>query len=448
MKHGIRTIAVASSLVLGSVAASPCEVSAETTQEPAHKTDVGSVTPDGPLSAILMQSDPTGMSAQVAALGVDGWERLFAVLRDGRFPVKVGTEGHSFRKLDAPRRAALIAATARLPYEFVLARLDELPTAGVGERLVAFEILGAVAGSEDLGLCMRMAEPKRGETRVDRRLRDGFGQALAALLERHPYVSGVLVAQFRDLHPSLISSSVSALGSAPFGGQLVALSNLLGRVPEADVLILIELGRAAASARHPVDERVFTALRPYLTTSNSQLCVEAVVAAEKLQDRRAVPFLIDLLESEHRSVLERAYAALGSTSRKQIPPVAQTWRTWHEEAIAWWADERLLTESKLHSGTPAEVARLVMELSKRHMFRHELTPLLAPVLEREEAELVALACAALGHLGSDRAIEPLLELLDSSRDDELRGAAWRALKRVTGQELGPDPEEWRAVYAG
>ncbi len=408
---------------------------------------VGRIEPDGALAELVMRRPPAELAQAVAELGIDAWEPLFEALVDGRYAVRAGEGGRSFRRLDEPRRAALLAAVGLLPYDLVRERLIELQGSGIRERLVAVEMLVRVARSEDLELLVRLCEPLERELRVDRRLRDAFGPAFTALLEREPRVAFSFVLGVSNFHPSLIAPALAALAAAPAGRHALPLAKMLGPVPEADALILVELGRAIAVARKPLDEGVWAALQAYLTSDDEQLAVEAAGAVAKLQDRRAVPILIDLLDSQRANVVSRAHAALIALSGKRIQPVREPWSSWHQAELAWWEAERHTLAQRVLTASPAEVARLVLELSKRSLFRHELTPWVAQLLQREDAELVALACATLGHLGSDTSIEPLLALLDSSRENELRAAAWRALKRVTGSELGPDPELWRQALA-
>ena len=67
-------------------------------------------------------------------------------------------------------------------------------------------------------------------------------------------------------------------------------------------------------------------------------------------------------------------------------------------------------------------------------------------IEREEPDLVRLACAALEHLGSEVAVPGLIKCL---RDTEptVRDSANRALRGITGRTLPPDPELWVAVLS-
>ena len=59
----------------------------------------------------------------------------------------------------------------------------------------------------------------------------------------------------------------------------------------------------------------------------------------------------------------------------------------------------------------------------------------------------AVACSALGHLGSHAALPVLVEALEREQADVKR-AAWHALKRITGRTYGPEPEIWRRLALG
>src|SRR5436190_820767 len=53
------------------------------------------------------------------------------------------------------------------------------------------------------------------------------------------------------------------------------------------------------------------------------------------------------------------------------------------------------------------------------------------------------ACYALGALGDQRAVPGLIELL---ADTDLQGSARQALEVLTKQQLGNDPEKWKAWW--
>lgn len=53
----------------------------------------------------------------------------------------------------------------------------------------------------------------------------------------------------------------------------------------------------------------------------------------------------------------------------------------------------------------------------------------------------AAAARILGEIGDERAVDPLIEALG---DEDVSKAARQALKAITGQDHGADPEAWKA----
>ena len=78
------------------------------------------------------------------------------------------------------------------------------------------------------------------------------------------------------------------------------------------------------------------------------------------------------------------------------------------------------------------------------MHRHELARTVLGAMPRANPDLSRIACATLGALRSPLAIPELVSRLEDP-DEGVSGAAWNALRRITGRALGPDPELWRGI---
>ena len=97
--------------------------------------------------------------------------------------------------------------------------------------------------------------------------------------------------------------------------------------------------------------------------------------------------------------------------------------------------------AELGSGAQFQVAAAIMDLSQHPLYRHEIAPEIARCLMRTEPDIVLLACAALGQLGSRTVLRDLVDQLDHG-DPERVKAAQRALERITGLRLGADARAW------
>ena len=441
--HAVRAIALGLLGLLGADSAAAAQDAS-----PARTASVLRVEPDGPIAAVLLGAEGPRAARELAALGVESIHELFGTLRDGRLPIRVGEHGSSFRALDAAQIAALEEAFALLPRFEVLAFLEGLAHSDGErtERCAALQVVGAFGGRAQLRLLARLAEPSEPTGRIPRAVRDAFAQALARCLARDPSLGLELADRFRELHPALLAGAIESIGREAEPARLELLGSLLGREPEADVFVLIEIGKLAGRLPHPLDERLRAPARAYLSSHEPQLALEAALAAERLDDQAAMLDLAYLLDHADVNVRDRAWRSLMALSDRRIPPLRERWTAWLDDMSTWWAGAAQSEFAALAHGPASEVAASIMEISKRRFFRHELTAPLSAVLRRSEPELVELGCAALGHLGSRTAIPELIEVLAARPEEKLQAAAWHALKRITGSELGPDARLWREAF--
>jgi hypothetical protein len=378
---------------------------------------------------------------QLVELGTDHLPELFAVLIDGR--VTTYEEGQA-QVLQLPARLAgpVRGALAQHPFRDVRAFLGDLvrrrPTEP--EQRTALELLGRLGAADDVVLLARLADAPSGEQRVGRIVRSAFEQSLDRLLGNHPEARGLLDEVFLEAHPSHAAALVRRIGEAPPREALHELARLLGRMPEADALVLAELGTAGAQLVPPADVGVLDDVRRYLNASRPELVVVAAVAAGKLRDDRAVPELIGLLEDSLAAT--RAGESLRTISGQRFRNAA-SWVAWYQAESTWWDTMAAEQLSTLATGAPAEVSKALMAVSRKCVYRHEISRAVVDVLRRDERDLLLMSCAVLGHLGSNVALPELIDALEHPYP-EVRAAALKALRDITGRDHGSDPQAWGA----
>jgi HEAT repeat protein len=71
---------------------------------------------------------------------------------------------------------------------------------------------------------------------------------------------------------------------------------------------------------------------------------------------------------------------------------------------------------------------------------------LVDVLQDENWEVRSTAAKALGNIGDIRAVEPLIDALED-QNEIVRWYATQALENITGESLGDDAAEWKALIA-
>jgi HEAT repeat protein len=370
------------------------------------------------------------VARNLASLGPDAIAPLFALLASGR---AVESE------------PALLLALERLPFPAVRELLVGLSHQSPDEhtRRAALRVLAELGGAEELRLAIAFSTPD-GEESVARPQRLAFAAAIESILRREPLGIRVLADEFPVLHPSLVSPTLRAIGRCDTLAALSVLIGLLESVPGTDVLILNEVARLGRQAPKPVEERLGEGVLAFLSSVDRATLTEAARAAGTLESHAAVSALIALLEHEALGVRDAAHRSLLQITGTRLDRDPETWRLWHEREQRWWNVEARARLAAAHSSLPSEASSAILELSHHTLFRHEIADALGASLNRSETDLVRMSCAALGQLGSWRALPALIEMLGGSSEPETAQAAHRALVRITGRDLGADPEAWRS----
>ena len=403
-----------------------------------------------PLAQALLDCRAAPMGAlqlrdRIDALGPESLPLRFETLASGHFHVRVGDRGNSTRAITPGERTALITSFAHAAWEDVEKLLhDELQAEPAAEeRVAALELLGTFGGASELEDLFAWSEPADSTARADHRVRAALGKGLGRILEHHPEAALDTPDLLEAANPSLALAVLEALGSHPCVPSLEALVDILGRIPSADPFVLGEIARVAAGVHAPARVELCAKVRPYLAFPHDRSRqLEAALAVRHLGDAEAVPHLIALLDGNDRVLRDRAHDTLKLLSGRHFGPLPARWLEWHEQVLRWWQEDAGAEIATVVTGNPEEASRAVLELSKRTLFRHELSRQLSGALNRPEEELVSLVCASLGHLGSPDAVPSLVNALASS-SVTVRRAAYLALTRITGEDHGERPRDWR-----
>lgn len=386
--------------------------------------------------------------ARLARLGPEVVPALFEAVRDGRILLREPDGSTRRMTLGDVHALALIEGLRALPRSSVVGHLRRLhadPTSFADEeRVASLVILSEIGSAIELEDLFLLASPG-GDRRASRRLRDAVDVALARLFDRDPATLDRLVRVFPTIHPSFAAPVVSVVARRPDERRLAVLTDLLGAAPQVDALLLVEVGRMASRLPRPLDETLRGRVRPYLWSSDEQLLVEAAIASAAMDDHRAVEPLIEVLREPSPNVQSAAVRGLRDLTDRQFGVDPGRWTDWYRHEQAWWQGDAPAQFALIREGTGPEASRVILELSKKRLFRHRLTEFVGLGLERPELDLVVLTCASLGHLGSHTAVPLLVECLERP-EPEAKSAAWRALQRITALDLGPDPALWEDAF--
>jgi len=368
------------------------------------------------------------------------------LLAEGRIPADWSREADAPAALGPDSLVALRGALGKVPIEelrpfFETVVADE---PRLDRRQVCVETLGALGTRRDLRLVIDLATPADELVRVlPRSLRKAYEGALRAILARDPAGLGSLQDVFAHLHPGLGSATIDALGDVPAEAALTTLVALLGTVRELDAYLLTTIAKLGPSVRLPVGEDVLARVRGFLSSPDPALVQAAVRASGRLEDYDAIPTLLEMLTQGDQNQRTSAHVALGDITGLPLRADVRIWRAWYDSESLWWQVESAGVFRDLEEPDELRVSGAINEVTRQRLYRHERASALLPVLDRDQPELVVMACRSLAQVGSRVAV-PRLVLALEHPDWNIRRAAWTALVRITGKELPPEADAWRA----
>ncbi len=386
------------------------------------------------LAAVLLDEgiEAGALVDALTELGPAHLPELFSVLIDGRL-IRTEEGGPRLVQVPASKATPVRLAIAAQPHATLSGMLESVarrsPTPA--EQQAALGVLGGLGERDDLDLLIRLGEPQPGAARLDRRVREAFGRAFASLSQRHDYTPRELSGAILEAHPSLVAALLAGFERCETRPALEELAGLLGRVPEADALVLARLGATGEALPSPLGHGITSSTRTFLSSARPEVVVEAVVVAGKLRDVEAIGDLVGLTFDP---VAGRPAMTVLKQLSGQRYGKPESWEAWYSMELAWWEQRGSQRLDLLSTGTPAEVAEVLMEVSRKPLFRDRIAVAVMAQLGREQADLVKLACAVLGHLRSGLAL-PELEALAGHPDPGVRAAAAAALKSIV-----PDAE--------
>jgi HEAT repeat protein len=390
-------------------------------------------------------ADLTELERRLTGLGSEAMPDLFATLAAGSIPAQEAAFESSALPLSSELEGVLTRALARQPRELVSSMFESLAQedASERERETALLVLSELGGEQDLRLALRLATTA-GEERVAPAVCRAFEHAAQRILTGQPMGVLVLADEFPATPPGLFASVLRSISSVRTQVGFEALSGLLHAVPAADALVLGEMGRFGGSLPLPVEERLLSRVRTCLESEDPTTLTLAMLACGSMDDVNSVGALIPRLNHPLEHVRSTAWATLRKLSGLPLGPDAERWTAWHHDAVEWWRKRAPAHLAALDSADRHAVSEAIHELAKRSLFRHETARPIARCLDRRQTDLQLLACAALGHLGSETAVPELIGALESPSQPVAR-AAEQALRRITGKDLGPAPGPWRAL---
>jgi hypothetical protein len=401
--------------------------------------------PDAHVARVLRSSRFDGapsnekLAEELVAPGVATLAPLFAILEARRVPLS-GLEGEKIQKLSEPQREIVLTAFGLFGRKPVLAALEKRLAEGAaaGRPLAAIDTLGAVGEAREIARVIELV-PAGEEEAHAKAVSDAFARILRRDAGGQAQVASLYPRVAKPLRPAVLD----AIGVARDPRALSLLSKVLQEEPELVANAVAKVRLVGRSARPELNESVARSLRERITDPDDRHARAAVIALGELGDVESLPRILELLEIEGQPALaENALWALRRASGIADPPKEEGfWQRWLEGESRWYASERPSALERLVSKRPDQVVSALRALASHRLYRDELAPELALVLDHDDASLRSFACQMLGELGSALSIETLVGMRDD-RDPKVRAAAQAALTAMRARELPRDAPTW------
>ena len=178
-----------------------------------------------------------------------------------------------------------------------------------------------------------------------------------------------------------------------------------------------------------------------LGSAASSDVIGSTLALGRMKHIPAIPNLIGLLSHPDPVIGANALWALKRITGQNYAPVGTLWTAWFEtEQRESRLRLNLLLPAVLER-TPDHIAAALESLVQFVLIRDEVTLAVLPLASDDAFQVRAAVCSILGQIGGDSALPTLLQALRDS-SDEVRFAAWRALKSITGLDLPNSFDTW------
>lgn len=312
----------------------------------------------------------------------------------------------TLRPLEDDSRRALEIALRTFPWEDVestlRARLETSPTTVRSAH--SMEVVGAVCPPDRIAALASFALV--GERGVPRSLREPFQAALDLALDRAPAAHGHVRDLYRALDPSLLAPLAELLGERGDVQAVDALVSVIGLEPTADPIVLVQIAEAAKDMPRPAPDALLDAFRPTLDRTERTVRQEAVKAVGRMDDVRAIPRLIELLDDGDRGTRSASQRALERISGERLGTRSEAWRSWYGGAQRWLREEFPDLQAALRGGTNEAATRALLRMARYRVFRHELVDHVARAMSGASEHVSVVACAVLGHLATPASSPP------------------------------------------
>ncbi len=229
-----------------------------------------------------------------------------------------------------------------------------------------------------------------------------------------------------DRDPNVRRAAAEALGNIPHPDARKALVDILFD-PVPSVASTAAYGLASSRDPDTVPQllRALNSIKtPDTKTAASEARAAFIDALGRLGDRRAVPALIEHLNSPNESIRMSALGALRNMADESVGPAITAW---------------LKSQPQPKAGESAAVHAAALQILAAAGDR-SAGPVVIPMLESQNSQLAEAACAALHRVCGPSSVDMLLRALKREQVVEARGGSYQYLSaviRALGQTGSP-----------
>lgn len=403
-------------------------------------------------SATAQKVEPQALSTAIAQLGPSAIPVVVAMLAgevEAAWFVPGTLEEPVQPRILEQRAEILRAALAQMPGSAVLAhiqqRLEASPELDV--RLMLAGLLGKLQGRKAFEMLLGLVDGIESIHLMRSYVQGSVEVPIGEHLQRDPGVIAQIDKRAFRADAALLGVYARSIGSVHSARGVELLAGWVGRDPEADAVILTQLGRAAGEGGLAISPESLAVVRRSASSSDLQVQRAAVVALGRLRDSESFDALVEVMEKGVSLAASSARWSLTRICDLDLGDQTQAWKDWRERENTWWSERAPLLIDELRGEQAGVVAQAMAELLRHPLHRHSVVEVLGPMLAHPDEHVARAACASLARLESSHAVPWLVEAL-SRPDPELRRIAGESLTRLTGLTLPPDPLAWSRALAG
>jgi HEAT repeat protein len=388
------------------------------------------------------------IASRLAALGPGAVPLLYELVTGRGLERLVGEEWRPLEWACEPEEipGLCLHALERAPTAAVLAEVERAYAhePSYPDRLVLLRLLGAKGSAEGLDLVFRGADELGDMELLRPRVQTALREALASILRRDAQAWPRLHEALAELEPATCEVLLDAIGDAGCKPGMAVLVRLLRNGPPSRARVVETMGRLECARPWDFAGQTFEHARPLLRSQDGAERAQAARVLAAVHALEAIPELIELVDDSEPLVRRCALDALTALAALPLGNEAVTWEAWHQRERAWRDTRWNELVETLVSAPPGVANEALRELLRHPLYRHEAASVVAASLPQQPRAVALAACIELQHLGSRWALPGLVAALEQQQP-QLRAAAWRTLRALTGAEHELTPALWRSL---